>query len=111
MNVAIDSNPMVFPLEARDRLKRRLGRIFRRLKRTVAAVHVTLDEQTRGQQSKKICYLRIDLARGGQVLVKGKGQRVAGALFDCVRRARRLLVIQKKRHRRRQVSPTAAVRA
>lgn len=103
MEIAIDSNEVLAEPAARHRLACRIQRVFSRLRRFVSSMHMTIEAGQPNAGSKrrkgKHCKLRIELADGRQMVVQGSGNRTANAVFDTIRRARRLIISQTKRRK------------
>ncbi len=107
MEVVVKTQHLEIPRGYSGRLTRRFRRVFSSLTGAIQRVRVSLrTTSTRPGKEIKECRFDVSLRSGGQIVVTGRGSRMARAIGQTLRRARHLVrtEIKKRRTKQRRLS-------
>ncbi len=98
MNVFIESPGVVLPRNESQVLAGRIHNAFERFSRRIERLQVSLKDVNgpRGGRDK-VCLIRIDMAKSGQIIVRERSADMHRAIKSAIRRARALITHELKR--------------
>jgi hypothetical protein len=108
MQVFLESSGLALPSNEGQVLAARFRSAFERFEYRIARLCVNLKDVNgpRGGRDK-VCMIRVELTKGGQIIVRERTFRLRRAIAKSIRRARALVAHELKRRGRTNARPLA----
>ncbi|MGD8340286.1 MAG: hypothetical protein PVH89_05855 [Gammaproteobacteria bacterium] len=106
MQVFLESSSVVLPRNESQVLTTHFRTSFERFASRIQSLSVSLKDVNgpRGGRDK-ICMIRVELAKGGQIIVRERSSKLRRAITKSIRRARALIAHELKRRDRHYARP------